>query len=56
MQTLQTFIHHQGSVKAAAEALGLDRKTVTLRRGDGVVIDGKLYVPIKSRKVQDDGK
>ena len=50
MQTLKTYIHNLGTIKAASEALGLDRLTLRRRLDDGVVIDGKLYAPVKPRQ------
>lgn len=50
MIDLRTYIRHLGTIKAASEALGLDRLTLRRRLDDGVVIDGKLYAPVTPRQ------
>jgi len=49
MIDLRTYIHHLGTINAAAAKLCLDRATLRARLTDGVVIDGKLYAPVKAR-------
>ena len=54
MIDLRTYIHNLGTIKASSEALGLDRLTLRRRLDDGVVIDGKLYAPVKARSTDKD--
>lgn len=49
MQTLEEFIMHHGSVPNAAKALGIATVTVYKNRHSGLVIDGRLYMPITPR-------